>query len=136
MGILIPCVAKHLLRLVLSMTPGNLFALKTWKTCEKQDARTGAEPLLRLWGDDGEPTLTKFIFSLSFVSMGCYLGKHPRDKPKATLRPDTEILQDEPHTHHSIRVGKLKGTYAEAANQVPCEHAARYGSWVRSRSGR
>lgn len=46
MGILIPCVAKHLLRWVLSTTPGNLFAEYTTKLSEKQDARTGARPVL------------------------------------------------------------------------------------------
>ena len=46
-GILIPCVAKILLSAVLSITPGNFLALNTWKTSLKQDARTGALPLLR-----------------------------------------------------------------------------------------
>lgn len=64
MGILIPCVAKHLLRLVLSMTPGNFFAENTWKTSLKVLARTGAEPVLSLFGLLLSPTLTKFIFNL------------------------------------------------------------------------
>jgi len=64
-----PCVAKHLLRLVLSITPGNLFALKTWNTWEKQLARTGADPLFKLWGEVGEPTLTKFIFNRKLPSV-------------------------------------------------------------------
>lgn len=46
MGILIPWVAKHLLRAVLSTTPGNFFAEYTVKTSEKQEARTGALPVL------------------------------------------------------------------------------------------
>ena len=88
MGILMPCVAKHLLRLVDSMTPGNFLAEKTWKTSLKQEASTGAEPVLRPPeeeppvgvcapegrfgeevvppGEDGgdAPTLTKFILRL------------------------------------------------------------------------
>ncbi len=52
-----------MLRLVLSMTPGNFFAEKTWKISLKVEASTGAEPVfsdvpLLL------PTLTKFILSL------------------------------------------------------------------------
>lgn len=47
-GILIPWVAKHLLRGVLSITPGNFLAENTWKTSLKQDARTGAEAVLRV----------------------------------------------------------------------------------------
>lgn len=46
MGILIPCVAKHLLRSVLSQTPGNFFAEYTWKTSLKTEARIGDLPLL------------------------------------------------------------------------------------------
>jgi hypothetical protein len=65
MGILIPCVAKHLLSGVLSQTPGNFLAEKTWKTSLKADARTGALPVFivgvavsePLAG--GAPTLTK-----------------------------------------------------------------------------
>lgn len=62
-GILIPCVAKHLLRSVLSMTPGNFFAEKTSNLSLKHEARTGAEAVLRVWAAVGEPTFTKFIFS-------------------------------------------------------------------------
>lgn len=70
-GILIPCVAKHLLRSVLSMTPGNFFAEKTSNLSLKHEARTGAEAVLRVWAAVGEPTFTKFIFSLSRkVSLG------------------------------------------------------------------
>lgn len=67
-GILIPCVAKHLLNGVLSTTPGNFFALYTVKTSEKHAAKTGALPVLRMefWFEgfplgvvDGGPTLTK-----------------------------------------------------------------------------
>ena len=72
-GILIPCVAKHLLRFVLSMTPGNFFALKTWKMSLKQDARTGAEAVLSLCSLCGQPTFTKFIFNLSGLA-GWMLG--------------------------------------------------------------
>lgn len=35
MGILMPCAAKHLLSGVLSMTPGNFLAEKTWNLSEK-----------------------------------------------------------------------------------------------------
>lgn len=41
-GILIPCVAKHLLNSVLSTTPGNLLAEYTVKTSLKHAAKTGA----------------------------------------------------------------------------------------------
>lgn len=47
MGILIPCAAKVLLSSVDSITPGNFFALKTWKGLVKTDARTGAAEVLR-----------------------------------------------------------------------------------------
>lgn len=63
-----PCVAKILLSAVLSITPGNFLALKTWKTSLKQEAKTGAEPLFRDWVVLGEPTLTKFIFRLLELS--------------------------------------------------------------------
>lgn len=61
-----PCVAKHLLNCVLSITPGNFLALKTWNTLENVEASTGAVPLLSdcADGDVGVPTLTKFIFRL------------------------------------------------------------------------
>jgi hypothetical protein len=70
-GIFMPWVAKHLLRFVLSITPGNFFALKTWKTSEKVLASTGADPVFRL---PPSPTLTKFILSLIYrreVLEGC-----------------------------------------------------------------
>lgn len=41
-----PWVAKHLLKSVLSTTPGNLFAEYTMKESEKQEARTWALPVL------------------------------------------------------------------------------------------
>lgn len=67
-----PCVAKHLLRCVLSTTPGNFFAEYTVKISEKQDASTGALPVLtepdemycelgseaRVFGAPGTPTFT------------------------------------------------------------------------------
>lgn len=64
-----PCVAKHLLSGVLSMTPGNFLALKTWKMLLKHEAKTGADPVFRVWWppgvpEAGLPTLTKFILSL------------------------------------------------------------------------
>ena len=70
-----PCVAKHLLRLVLSTTPGKRLAEYTVKHSEKQAARTGAFPKLTEVMDwpldswlpgvvdvgepDGTPTFTK-----------------------------------------------------------------------------
>lgn len=63
-GIFIPCVAKHLLSGVLSITPGNFLALKTWKMSLKAVARTGAEPVCRVDGLVGEAMFTKFIFKL------------------------------------------------------------------------
>lgn len=47
------------------MTPGNFLALNTWNGCEKQDASTGAEPLLGDAPPVGDPTLTKLILSLT-----------------------------------------------------------------------
>ena len=41
-----PCVAKHLLSWVLSTTPGNFLAEKTVKGSLKQEASTGARPVL------------------------------------------------------------------------------------------
>lgn len=65
MGCLLPCRAKHLLRPVLSTTPGNFLAEKTVKTSEKHEARTGAFPVLTRHGElaffcggEGTPTLT------------------------------------------------------------------------------
>lgn len=45
-GILMPCVAKHLLNPVLSTTPGKRLALYTVKTSLKHAASTGALPVL------------------------------------------------------------------------------------------
>jgi hypothetical protein len=42
-----PCLAKVRLNSVLSITPGNFFALKTWKGWVKTEARTGAAEVLR-----------------------------------------------------------------------------------------
>lgn len=41
-----PCWAKVLLNSVDSITPGNFFALKTWKGLVKTEARTGADDVL------------------------------------------------------------------------------------------
>jgi len=68
MGILIPCMAKHLLRAVLSMTPGNFLALKTWKGSEYVVARIGADCVIRQLGRFGSPTSTKFSFNLAELS--------------------------------------------------------------------
>jgi hypothetical protein len=68
MGIFIPWLAKHLLRGVLSHTPGNFLAEYTWNASLKQEARIGALPVLttELEFDDppladleGAATLTK-----------------------------------------------------------------------------
>lgn len=48
MGILMPCVAKHLLSGVLSTTPGNFFAEKTVNISLKQEASMGALPVLTI----------------------------------------------------------------------------------------
>jgi len=82
MGILIPCVAKHLDNAVLSTTPGNLLAEYTVKGSEKQAARTGAEPVLTRdelffpvpgaplgGGGDGTPTLTNWKRSRNWPSV-------------------------------------------------------------------
>jgi hypothetical protein len=45
MGIFMPWPAKHLLSSVLSMTPGNFLAEKTWNGSEKAVARTGRLPV-------------------------------------------------------------------------------------------
>lgn len=47
--------------------------------------------------------------------------------PKIAFRADTEILKNEPDTHHIVTVGEFKGTDAQTANQVSREHA----SWCR-----
>jgi hypothetical protein len=79
-----PCVAKHLLRFVLSTTPGKRFAEYTVKTSEKQAASTGALPVLTAvigtalllalgFAEDGEPgtpTLTKEKRSLVDLLVG------------------------------------------------------------------
>jgi hypothetical protein len=60
-----PCVAKVLLRGVLSQTPGNFLAENTLNLSLKQDARMGALPLTITDGPlsrepvPGVPTLTK-----------------------------------------------------------------------------
>lgn len=72
MGILMPCVAKHLLSAVLSHTPGNFLALNTWNGSLKTEARIGALDWLMpvLEPDDpegrgvGRPTFTKENWSL------------------------------------------------------------------------
>ena len=43
-----PCFAKALLRGVLSTTPGNFLAEKTWNSSLKQVAKMGADPVLSL----------------------------------------------------------------------------------------
>lgn len=48
MGILIPCLANALLRGVLSTTPGNFLAEKTWNSLLKPEASIGAELVLTL----------------------------------------------------------------------------------------
>jgi hypothetical protein len=123
-----PCVAKHLLKGVLSMTPGNFLAEKTWKTSLKQEARTGAEAVFRVWAAVGEPTLTKFIFNLRHSQL--VLGMELRSQlPERAFSPDTKILQYEPDAHLVIRVGQLKSADAKASYQIPGEHS----TWVGTR---
>src|SRR5665213_1338606 len=57
MAILIPCCAKYLLSGVLSMTPGNLFALQTWNGWLNTEASTGAEAPELSSGDSPSPPL-------------------------------------------------------------------------------
>lgn len=86
-----PCVAKHLLSLVLSTTPGNFFALYTWNLSLKHAASTGAMPRLILPLSSGgaappcvcglgvmvvePPTLTKLKRSLGGVRVGGEMGR-------------------------------------------------------------
>ena len=79
--------------------------------------------------DDGEPTLTKFIFKLERHQID--LSTFPRirlgagnDTPKGSFSSDAEVLKDEPDSHIVIRIGELKGAHAKATNEIPGEHAA------------
>lgn len=126
-----PCSAKHLLSGVLSITPGNFLAEKTWNGSEKTDARTGAEPWLRTGCpfSEGAPTLTKFILRLEDVS--CIRGgqifffffRWRGNIPEDPLSPHAQVLQDEPHADLVIRIRQAEGTRAQAADQVAREHA-------------
>ena len=91
-----PCVAKHLLRFVLSTTPGKRFALYTVKTSEKQAARTGALPVLTpvmatepegplVVGEAETPTLTKEKRSLGGVSERDGMGKRRGNVPEGSF---------------------------------------------------
>lgn len=70
-GILTPCVAKHLLREVLSFTPGNFLALHTVKTSEKADASTGAKPVFN--PPSARPTLMKENLRLYCIRCQCHV---------------------------------------------------------------
>jgi len=95
-----PCVAKHLLRFVLSTTPGKRFAEYTVKTSEKQAASTGALPVLTAvigmallpelgFAEDGEPgtpTLTKEKRSLIDLLVG-WVGERRREETYLNVPP-------------------------------------------------
>ena len=100
-----PCVAKHLLNDVLSMTPGNFLALKTWKTSEKVVASTGALPVFKVAGLPGcvwLPTLTKFILSL--LRHVSHASSHP-------------CYLDSVCAHLATRQGRVSSNYAAIAEQ-------------------
>lgn len=110
MGILIPCVAKHLLRGVLSQTPGNFFAEYTWNTSLKDAARIGAaawftiEPFAETWLG-GLATLTNEKRSLhECVSDAIDQGNTLECLPKVTLGPHAQILHDEPDADLIIHI--------------------------------
>lgn len=117
MGILIPCVAKHLLRGVLSQTPGNFLAEKTWNTSLKTDASIGAlpwftlEPSVEGWSG-GLATLTnekrnlhntisQKVDSLGWLALV--------SSPEATFGPHAQILHDEPGSELIGDVVQLEG---------------------------
>ncbi len=50
--------------------------------------------------------------------------------PEAPFRPHAQILQDEPHPHVVVRTRQLERADAEAADQVPGEHAGRRGARI------
>lgn len=78
----------------------------------------------------GEPTFTKFIFSLlGKVSPGAFvriLGGQEKVKiPERTLGAHTKILQDEPDPHFIVWIREFESADAEAANEIASEHATR-----------
>lgn len=108
-----PCVAKHLLRCVLSTTPGNLFAEYTMKLSEKQEARTGATPVLTVVVETflpdpvpWTPTLTKEKRSLELVRE-CW-GHEDTYIPESAFSSNREILKDKPNSNLVFRIGQSK----------------------------
>lgn len=89
----------------------------------------------------GEPTFTKFIFSLlgkvSFDPSVRTLGVQERGKiPERTLGAHTKILQDEPDPHFIIWICEFESAYAEAADEVASEHATRLRTRIARRSAK
>lgn len=130
-----PCRAKHLLSWVLSITPGNFLAEKTWNGSENTDARTGAVPWLItgapfVVSEDCVPTSTKLIFRLGFRQLlrSRYCGTN---LPEGPLCPNTEILENKPHANFVLRVRQTECTRAETADQVASEHPARSTAYGR-----
>lgn len=78
--------------------------------------------------DDGEPTLTKFIFRLERNQIDLSMFQRTlgagNDIPEGPFSSDAEVLKDEPDSHIVIRIGELKGAHAKATNEIPGEHAA------------
>ena len=97
MGILIPWLANDLLRSVLSITPGNFFALKTLNGLLKIEANTGAVVLVtvcEIWPLTlvgvpevfGWPTLTKFNLSRNQPSVRTLRSWRTNQMPKFSFR--------------------------------------------------
>lgn len=134
-----PCNAKHLLSWVLSITPGNFLAEKTWNGSEKTEARTGAVPWLMtgaplVVSEDCVPTSTKLIFSLGDWVSDCLAMIRREDLPEGALGPNAQILQNEPYADLVVGICQAECTSAEAADQIASEHPARpsgdgLGSW-------
>ena len=87
----------------------------------------------------GEPTLTKFIFSLlervSFVACLWRLQIQEKVKiPERTLGADTQVLQDEPNPHFVIWIRKFESAHAKAADEIASEHATRLRARIARRS--
>ena len=56
--------------------------------------------------------------------------------PKSALRAHTKILQYEPDTHLITRVCEFESAYAEAADEIASEHAARLRTRIARRSAK
>lgn len=85
----------------------------------------------------GEPTFTKFIFSLRVeVSFDAFVRTRRVQGqgkiPERTFGAHAKILQDEPDPHFIVGIREFKSAYAEAADEIASEHATR----LRARIGR